>query len=160
MITHAEVLELYDYKNGQLFWKKSTNKKVKIGAKAGGDGINSDGRKSISVNGKRYLASRVIFLHQNGYLPAMIDHINGIKTDNRIENLRPATSVQNNQNAKIRKDNKSRFKGVSFKKNKWYVQLRINGQKRSFGYYDDIELADLVAQEARDKYHNTFAKHK
>ena len=160
MITHAEVLELYDYKNGQLFWKKSTNKKVKIGTKAGGDGLNSDGRKSISVNGKRYLASRIIFLHQNGYLPAMIDHINGIKTDNRIENLRPATSLQNNQNAKMRKDNKSGFKGVSFKRNKWYVQLKINGQKRSFGYYDDIELADLVAQEARDKYHNIFARHK
>jgi hypothetical protein len=159
MITHAEVLELYDYKDGELYWKKSNNNKVKIGSKAGGNSVNSDGRKSISVNKKRYLASRVIFLHQKGYLPAMVDHINGIKTDNRIENLRPATSLTNNQNAKIRKDNKSGIKGVSLKKGKWYVQLRINGLKKSFGYFKDLELADLVAQEARDKYHGEFACH-
>ena len=159
MITHAEVLELYDYKDGELYWKKSNNNKVKIGSKAGGSSVNSDGRKSISVNKKRHLASRVIFLHQKGYLPTMVDHINGIKTDNRIENLRPITSLTNNQNAKIRKDNNSGIKGVSLKKGKWYVQLRINGFKKSFGYFKDLELADLVAQEARDKYHGEYACH-
>ena len=152
MITQAKVLELYEYKNGELYWKKS-------GKKAGGNSVNSDGRKSISVDGKRYLASRVIFLHQHGYLPLMIDHINGTKTDNRIENLRPATYLQNNQNAKIRKDNTSNVKNVCLKNNKWYVQLRINGKRKSFGYFNDLELADLVAQEARNKYHGEFACH-
>jgi hypothetical protein len=159
MITHAEVLELYDYKDGELYWKKSTNNKVKIGSKAGGNSINSDGRKSISVNKKRYLSSRIIFLHQKGYLPNMIDHVNGIKTDNRIENLRSATSFTNNQNAKVRKDNNSGVKGVSLKNGKWYVQLKVNGVKKSFGYFKDLELADLVAQEARNKYHGEFACH-
>ena len=160
MITQAEVLELYEYKDGELYWKKNANKKIKLGAKAGGNSVNSDGRKSIYVNGKSFLASRIIFLHQNGYLPAIIDHINGVKTDNCIENLRPATYLQNNQNAKIRKDNKSGYKGFSLKKNKWYVQIKIDGKKKSFGYYDDLELADLVAQEARNKYHKDFARHK
>ena len=159
MITQAEVLDLYEYKDGELYWKKSTNNKVKIGAKAGGNSINSDGRKSISIDRKRYLASRVIFLHQNGYLPTMIDHINGIKTDNRIDNLRSVTSLTNNQNAKIRKDNTSKIKGVSLKMGKWYVQLRINKIKKSFGYFKDIELAELVAQEARNKYHGEYACH-
>jgi len=162
MITQAKVLELYDYKNGELYWKKSTNNKVKIGSKAGGNSVNSDGRKSISINKKRYLASRIIFLHQKGYLPSMIDHVNGIKTDNCIENLRPATSLTNNQNAKIRSDNISGFKGISWSKDKkkWSVQIRINGKKKSFGHFKDLELADLVSQEARNKYHKDFARHK
>ena len=162
MITQAQVLELYDYKDGELYWKKNTDGKRAIGSKAGGDCINSEGRKSISVYGKRYPASRVIFLHQNGYLPFMVDHINGIKTDNRIENLRPATYPENNRNARIRIDNSSGCKNVSWAKDrqKWCVAIRLNSKRIYLGYYEDLELADLVAHEARDKYHKEFARHK
>ena len=162
MITQAQVLELYDYKDGELYWKKNTDGKRPIGSKAGGDCVNSEGRKSVSVYGKRYPASRVIFLHQNGYLPFMVDHINGIKTDNRIENLRPATYPENNRNARIRKDNSSGCKNVCWRKDrkKWVVGIRINGKRINFGFFDDLELADLVAHEARDKYHKDFARHK
>jgi hypothetical protein len=162
MITQAQVLELYDYKDGELYWKKNTHGKRPIGSKAGGDSVNSEGRKFVSVYGKRYPASRVIFLHQNGYLPFMVDHINGIKTDNRIENLRPATYPENNRNARIRKDNSSGYKNVSWRKDrkKWIVGIRINGKRINFGFFDDLELADLVAHEARDKYHKDFARHK
>ena len=143
MITQAQVLELYNYKDGELYWKKITNKKVKIGSKAGGNSINSDGRKSISVNGKRYLASRIIFLHQNGYLPAMIDHINGIKTDNRIENLRPATRSENNLNKIAQKNSKSGIKNVSWHKasNKWVVQYK----GKHHGCFVDLEEAKKIA---------------
>ena len=162
MITQAQVLELYDYKDGELYWKKNTDGKRAIGSKAGGDCVNSEGRKSVSVYGKRYPASRVIFLHQNGYLPFMVDHINGIKTDNRIENLRPATYPENNRNARIRIDNSSGCKNVSWAKDrqKWCVAIRLNRKRIYLGYYEDLELADLVAHEARDKYHKKFARHK
>jgi len=162
MITQAQVLELYDYKDGELYWKKNTDGKRTIGSKAGGNCVNSEGRKSISVYGKRYPASRIIFLHQNGYLPFMVDHINGIKTDNRIENLRPATYPENNRNARIRTDNSSGCKNVSWAKDrqKWCVAIKINGKRKYLGYYGDLELADLVAHEARDKYHKEFARHK
>ena len=162
MITQAQVLELYDYKDGELYWKINTDGKRPIGSKAGGDRLNSDGRKSVSVYGKRYPASRVIFLHQHGYLPFMVDHINGIKTDNRIENLRPATYPENNRNARIRLDNSSGCKNVSWAKDrkKWSVAIRVNRKRKYLGCYDDLELADLVAHEARDKYHKDFAKHK
>ena len=162
MITQAQVLELYDYKDGELYWKKNTDGKRAIGSKAGGNCVNSEGRKSISVYGKRYPASRIIFLHQNGYLPFMVDHINGIKTDNRIENLRPATYPENNRNARIRTDNSSGCKNVSWAKDrqKWCVAIKINGKRKYLGYYGDLELADLVAHEASDKYHKEFARHK
>jgi hypothetical protein len=162
MITQAQVLELYDYKDGELYWKKNTDGKRAIGSKAGGDCLNSGGRKTVSVYGKRYTASRVIFLHQNGYLPFMVDHINGIQTDNRIENLRPATYLENNRNARIRKDNSSGCKNVSWRKDrkKWSVAIKIGGKRKNLGCFLDLELADLVAHEARDLYHKDFARHK
>jgi hypothetical protein len=76
--------------------------------------------------------------------------------------LRPATYPENNRNARIRKDNSSGCKNVCWRKDrkKWVVGIRINGKRINFGFFDDLELADLVAHEARDKYHKDFARHK
>jgi hypothetical protein len=92
----------------------------------------------------------------------MVDHINGIQTDNRIENLRPATYLENNRNARIRKDNSSGCKNVSWRsdRKKWSVAIKINGKRKNLGCFVDLELADLVAHEARDLYHKDFARHK
>ena len=82
------------------------------------------------------------------------------RNDNSIENLRPANS-KNQQNAKIRKDNKSGIKGVYWfaELKKWKVDIGVNGKRKYIGVFNDLELAELVAQEARDKYHGKFARH-
>ena len=152
-----KLLELFEYKNGELFWKKPFGKKTKIGNKAGRK--QSLGYIQVNVNKKSYLAHRIIFAMHNGYFPKFIDHINGNKSDNRIENLREVTASQNLQNTKKPITNTSGYKNVYFhpSRNKWQVKLVVNKTNKSFGYYDDLELADLVAQEVRNKYFGEFA---
>jgi hypothetical protein len=59
------------------------------------------------------------------------------------------------------KNNKSGYKNVQWNKNskKWHVRLIVNGKDKNFGYFDDVELAGLVAEEARNITHKEFARH-
>ena len=94
----------------------------------------------------------------HGYMPPEIDHINGDRADNRIGNLRAVTRSQNQYNKRPQR-NASGYRGVSWhkKSGKWCVRIGINDKVKSMGYYDDIELADLVAQEARSKFYGQYA---
>lgn len=158
-LTQEYLQSIFDYKDGELYWKKKTSKEsnISIGDKAGSK--NNHGYIQVYIKNKLYKVHRVIFLMHHGYLPTYIDHINCIKNDNRIENLRPATKSQNAINTKTRKNNTSNAKNVYWHKasKKWFVQLTVNGKQKSFGYYHDFELAELVAIEARDKYHGKFS---
>ena len=109
----------------------------------------------------------MIFLHQHGYLPKCLDHIDGNRENNKIENLREVTQQQNCLNSKHRTTSKSPYKNVYLQpptknpewKRNWVVSLTINGTKKYIGSFEDIELADLVAHEARDKFHGQYARH-
>ena len=120
-----------------------------------------DGYYRVGIQKKAYKLHRVIFLWHHGYVPSEVDHIDGNKANNHIENLRSADTKVNKYNAGRRINNKSGCKNVSWDKNnrKWVVRLRINLTKRYFGSFNDLELADLVATEARNKYHKEFANH-
>jgi len=159
MITQEFIKELFEYKDGELYWKMSFNQKIVIGSKAGG--LHRHGYMNIQINKKKYKTHRLVFLYHYGYLPKEIDHIDNDKTNNNIDNLRPATRSENMKNMGFHSKNKSGAKGVSWHKasNRWTVQLMVNNKKKYFGIYKDIELADLVAQEARNKYHKEFANH-
>lgn len=91
----------------------------------------------IEHNRKSIALHAVIFILHYGYRPKFIDHINRNKSDNRIENLRPATRSQNNFNIKKRKNNKSGFRGVSLCKEsgKWKAQISINNKKINLGRF-------------------------
>ena len=98
----------------------------------------------------------------NGYLPKFIDHIDCNPSNNKIENLREATFSQNQHNTKKRITNTSGVKNVHWYKplKKWMVYIMINKKRKHLGYFNNIELAELVAQEARNKYHGKYARHK
>ncbi len=152
-LTQEYLHEIFNYKDGELFWRKN-------GKKAGTlDSPNN--RYQVQINRKFYKLHRIIFIMFYGYMPKEIDHIDGNPSNNKINNLRQATSSQNNYNQKIPKTNTSGIKGVSWDKNrnKWHVQVisekKVVFQKR----FDDIELAEFVAIEARNKYHGKFARH-
>ena len=86
-----------------------------------------------------------------------IDHINGIASDNRIENLRLANNADNAKNRNPRKTNTG-VRNVSFVNNKYRVAIQSNNDKIYCGAFDNLELAELVAMEARDKFHGKFAR--
>ena len=159
IITQNQVKDLFEYRNGELFWKIKPAQRVKIDSKAGS--LHQKGYLQTEINGKKYLNHRIIFLMFHGYLPEFIDHIDNNRSNNRIENLREATLSQNQHNAKTRKDNTSGVKGVCWYKatQKWRVQLQVNGKVKFFGDYNDLEVAKLVANEARNTYHQNYANH-
>lgn len=150
--------ELFDYKNGELYWK-SNRGKVKAGSIAGR--LATGTYKQVKINYQSYLNHRLIFLMHHGYMPDYVDHINGNKTDNRIENLREATKNQNQHNRKISTNSKSGVKGVFWHKRdkKWQVHIGTDSKLKYFGSFTDLELAKLVATEARNKYHGEYANH-
>ena len=149
---------LFEYKDGVLFWKQR-----KPGRKRGfpAGTMHKIGYVAVHVNGNQFLAHRIIFKMLTGKDPEAVDHINGKKSDNRIENLRSCTYRENSFNKPLTKQNKSGVKNVSWYApyKKWRVALRIQNKQKNFGYFDDIELAELVAAEARDKHHSGFANH-
>ena len=158
MITQNRALELYEYKDGELFWKTTyKTSHVKIGDKAGS--FDSKGYRQVRFEGKKVLMHRVIFLMHHGWLPDCIDHIDGNPLNNKIENLRAATFNQNSHNAKLSKANSSGIKGVSWHKRhgKWNARLLINRKMMNLGLFDSIDEAKKVVTEARMKFHGAFA---
>jgi hypothetical protein len=163
MITQAELQERFEYRNGTLFRKKAVHK-YPAGSAVGSivtGGVARPDKKYLQtkIQGKCYAVHRLIFMYHNGYCPDQLDHINRDSLDNRIENLRPATSSQNMMNRKLFSNSKSGYSGVSWHKasGKWFVYVDSNKRRRNIGYFEDLELAALVASEARDKYHGSFA---
>jgi hypothetical protein len=116
----------------------------------------------VSIAGKTYRAQRIAFLLMTGRHPKFqIDHINGVKTDNRWCNLRDISSQGNCANRGLFKNNKSGYRGVVWQKysKKWQVLCRIKGVQYYLGLYEDKEEAAKVAKETYEKYQiETFDK--
>ena len=93
---------------------------------------------AFNVYGKSYYAHRLIWLYVYGCWPKhQIDHINGKPTDNRLSNLRDVTQSVNMHNSKLRLDNKSGVKGVSWctRSNKWHANICIKGKRKHLGSF-------------------------
>ncbi len=160
MITQKRLHDLFEYReDGNLIWKVSLNRRIKIGDVAGSR--NNLGYKRTQIENKEYGVHRMIFLYHHGYLtPGMeIDHIDGKRANNRIENLREVTHAQNLLNSKTASNNTSGIKGVYSHSNKWVVKLSIKGKLKYLGRYTTLEEAKAVVREAREKYHGEYARH-
>jgi hypothetical protein len=88
-----------------------------------------------------------------GELPKeQVDHINGIKDDNRWINLRGATNGENQQNRKNQK-NKSGYRGVHPIGNRWQTLIRVNKKLIHIGCFETPKEAHIAYLEAKAKYH-------
>ena len=145
-INHDRLLELLDYDpdSGVFTWKMSRAGSAKIGSIAGS--INSAGYQLIGVDGTRYLAHRLAWFYCFQEWPAhIIDHINGIKTDNRLDNLQDVTQNKNIQKAN-RKLAASGFRNVKKVGNRYRAQIEVKGKTVHLGTFDTGEQASEYAK--------------
>lgn len=116
-----------------------------------------DGYLIIGIDGKQYRAHRVVWLHHYGQFPdGCLDHVNRIRTDNRIENLREVSKSQSRQNIGISKSNKSGIKGIwehTTMKGKWCASIGYKGKNVYLGIFTSIDDAALAYKKAAAIYH-------
>jgi len=148
MLTQEQLKKVisYDKATGILF-------RIKTSKPTGT--IDRYGYLTVGVGQKVYKAHRLAWLYVYGEFPnGQIDHVNQIKTDNRIENLRVTDASENCQNIKQpRIDNKLATKGVIIKQKKYYAQIQVGGKKISLGYYSTLEAASAAYQNAKARLH-------
>jgi len=148
------VRELFDYdtETGNLISKVARKRSI-AGSVAGG--VDLRGYTIISVDNSLYKAHRLVWLHFYGDWPdGPIDHINGVKTDNRLSNLRLVTQVINLRNQKLRSTNSSGVCGVCWhkKRNKWMAYIYINYERKDLGLFEDKEDAIAARKQAEFAY--------
>lgn len=143
----------YDPRTGTFVWlvaKRGTARGTTAGT------LNSNGYITIAVCGRLYKAHRLAWFHIHGeWPPNDIDHVNGIRTDNRLENLRLATRSQNCANkSSHRRDNTSGVKGVTWDKGrqKWMAKIQVAGDHKFLGRFTSLE-------EAADSYRRAAIVH-
>ena len=151
LISKKVLSEIFDYTDGLLFYKST-------GKEAGS--LDNKGYKRAKVGRTVYLVHRIIFMLHHDYLPKYLDHIDNNRTNNKIENLRPATSAENNRNRSIGSRNKSGVKGIFWAKpnKKWKVQCTVDYKQHHIGYFKDIEEAKIALHKFRVAHHLSFAK--
>lgn len=130
--------------------------KAKIGNSP--ESYTHDGYKTIYINGRAYRAHILAWLYVFGEYPNIIDHINGIRDDNRISNLRNVDTRINLQNMKRSQTRKtySDVPGVFYEKKKDVYRIRLkspDGVYKSFGYYDTVEDAEIQCIKLRRIYY-------
>src|SRR3990167_3456923 len=152
-----EVLH-YDPETGECTWLSSPKNRARAGRVAGS--IMKIGYREISIDGRHYLAHRLVFFYMTGKWPAdQVDHKNGDPLDNRWRNLRNASCAQNQHNQRRHRTNTSGFKGVGFDKNsnRWRARIRANGKRYWLGVFDTAEAAHAAYSAKSNELHGEFS---
>lgn len=174
-MSKIEVLELskvLEYKDGKLYWRMRSPDMFEDGPRdkewrcknwnsrnSGKEAFtaNLSGYKVGRLNKRNYLAHVIVWALLKGYWPRQqIDHINGDKADNRIENLREVTCSENSKNCKMRADNTSGSVGV-YKNNK-LGKWEVRAHNKYFGLYNSFEEAKLARKQI-EKDHDYHPNH-
>lgn len=160
-ITHERVLKLFSYddETGALLWNIKKGRSGLPGKVAGCS--CRDGHWRIGVDGRDYLRSHLVWFYVTGCWPTdQIDHIDVNPSNDKFENLREATTMQNSANKKKYANNTSGFKGAYYLKHakRWMAQIKANGKLIYLGYYATPEEAHAAYCEAAHKYNEAFAR--
>ena len=157
--THAQLLSqlAYEPNTGVFTWKTTGSGKTSMHPGT----LTQGGYLVIVVLGKAYMAHRLAWFHFYGVPPTdRIDHIDNDKLNNRISNLREASSAQNSQNRKLTTQNKLGVKGVTSSRGRFKVHCSIAGKHTYIGSFDTlVEAAEAYKQAASNSY-GEFARTK
>lgn len=159
-----DILE-YNPENGELRWKVRSEKYFPTsqssrcwnGAWVGKLALNALDKKGYrvgSIFNKDYKSHRIIWFMIYGYLPDQIDHINGIKSDNRLSNLREVSNHENHRNMGVQKNTKTGVTGVQWlKREKSYMaRICVNNKEIRLGYFKDFADAVKARKIAEREY--------
>lgn len=136
----------YDEDTGNFIRLVKLSNNSKIGEIAGA--IDEKGYRRIYILGKYIRGHKLAWFYNYGVWPKdQLDHINNVKDDNRLCNLRECSNRLNQFNTKVRKNSKTGVKGVHPQGNGFEADIKINGKTKYIGYFSNI--AD--AKKARDK---------
>ena len=161
MLTAERLREVlhYDPETGEWRWLISTNRKIRIGSKAGSIG---NGYEVIVFNRKLYKSHRLAWLYMTGEWPRChIDHADMDRSNNKWSNLRQATITQNNANRHAQKNNRAGLKGVYYHKanRKYCAQTNVGGVQRYLGIFITKEEAhNAYVNAARVEFGDYFRK--
>jgi hypothetical protein len=158
-LTHEELLRVLSYnpETGQFWWNIDTGN-----AKAGQVTACSrtpQGYRCIRVKNRLYTAHRLAWFYVTGEWPkGMVDHRDGVKTNNAFNNLREATRAQNGHNSRIRRRNTSGFKGVQRHGQRWAARLMCNRVVHRLGVFDSPQEAHAAYVSAAKQHFGEFAR--
>lgn len=161
MITQSRLKEVlvYDQETGIFTWLKNLAHTPRKGCIAGTK--RKDGYLTIKIDTHHYLSHRLAWLYVYGNLNCKyLDHINGIKNDNRISNLRTANSRNNKHNEGIRKNNTSGYRGVSFSKcaGRWTAKITTENGVKHLGCFANAYEASIAYEKEAKIIHGVFYK--
>lgn len=153
----------YDPATGVFTWSRPLSPVTPIGSLAGA--IYKNGRRYITIHGRRYFASHLAWLYVHGVWPsAQVDHKNVTRDDNRIDNLRLATNQQNGANKPALPNNRLGIKGVGVSKvnrrapQRYRARIRVNDKLIHLGYFSTPQEASAAYHSAAVRYFGEFAR--
>ena len=159
MVTQEKLKELFVYEadTGLFIRRKAVGRHGRHKALTVAGTRQNHGYIVLNIDGRRYMAHRLAWLYHYGQWPNNdIDHINEVKNDNRISNLREATRAQNMQNVRRHKHNTNRYKGVSWMpaRRKWRAYIFVNYKQQHIGLYNSPEEARDARANAEERLHS------
>lgn len=149
----------YDPSSGILRWKIKPRPNTDAGDEAGC--LGGRGYRQVVLDGEKFLVHRVAWAMSHGSWPKdQIDHINMIRDDNRIANLREADSSENRLNSRAQRNNSHGSKGVAWdaQKQQWIARIMIRGKRIKLGRFLTREDAGSAYAMAAEKYAGEFAR--
>jgi hypothetical protein len=159
MPTVERLNELFELRDGVLYWKKVTSNRAKVGDSVGT--VFNNGYLNCCVDKNKVSNHRIIYKMVHGVEPEFIDHIDGNKLNNDPNNLRSVTMQQNNWNM-ASKPSKSGVKGVYFdaRRDYWVARIKRATGKTHLGAFATKDLAKEFVELAREMLHGEYANHK